>query len=180
LHRAVAARFHDCTDANGAGLDKVAAFGAVTNQQPHPGVLLAQEPDAQGRPRWMAPVGGFAGDHVPASLQTLRDRALDIGLPELAKVTYEAGLIGWVIRDRMPHSQRRRYERQQRLPAALLAMGDAITRFNPIYGQGLTLAACESLVVRQQLECQGQSDPHVFFRAAAKVVDTPLATGRGR
>lgn len=163
----------------GAGLDKVAAFGAVTNEQPHPGVLLAQEPDAQGRPRWTAAVGGFAGDHVPASLQAMRERALVIGSPELVKVTHEAELLGEVIRYRMPHSQRRRYERQQRLPAAFLVMGDAITSFNPIYGQGMTVAACEALVLRQHLQAGGLPHPRAFFRDVAKVVDIPwqLAVG---
>jgi hypothetical protein len=168
--------------AMGPGLDKVAAFGAVTNEQPRPGVLLAQEPaesDTQGTPRWVAAVGGFAGDHTPATLQALRERALDIGSPELIKVTHEAELIGDVIRYQMPHSQRRRYERLRAFPAAFLVMGDAITSFNPIYGQGMTVAACESLVLRQHLDRNQVPDPAAFFRDAGKVVDIPwqLAVG---
>ena len=38
----------------GPGLDKVATFGAVTNEQRRPGVLLAQEPQGDGPPRWVA------------------------------------------------------------------------------------------------------------------------------
>ena len=52
----------------GAGIDRVAAFGAVTNEQPRPGVVIAQEPAEDGVPRWVLGVGGFAGDHIPATL----------------------------------------------------------------------------------------------------------------
>jgi hypothetical protein len=62
---------------------------------------------------------------------------------------------------------------------AFLVMGDAVTSFNPIYGQGMTVAACESLVLRQHLQGAGTPDPAAFFRDVGKVVDIPwqLAVG---
>jgi 2-polyprenyl-6-methoxyphenol hydroxylase-like FAD-dependent oxidoreductase len=163
----------------GPGLDKVATFGAVTNAQPRPGVVIAQEPDADGAPRWVVGVGGFRGDHAEATLDALRERARDIASPELVKITHEGELIGDVIRYQMPHSQRRRYERLTRLPEGLLAMGDAITSFNPIYGQGMTVAACEALALQQQVSRGVEGIGARFFRAAAKVIDIPwqLAVG---
>lgn len=163
----------------GAGIDKVATFGAVTNAQPRPGVLIAQEPDASGTPRWVAGVGGFRGDHAPATLQAMRERALAIGGPELIKVTHEGEPIGEPMRYQMPHSQRRRYERLTRVPEGFVAMGDAITSFNPIYGQGMTVAACEALVLHEQIERGLSGLGPRFFRAAARLIDTPwqLAVG---
>src|SRR4030095_4456160 len=42
--------------------------GAATAEVPRPSILIAQEPDEEGRARWVAGLGGYAGDHVETTL----------------------------------------------------------------------------------------------------------------
>lgn len=156
-----------------------AIIASPTPELPHPGVLIAQEPAGDGVPRWVVGLGGYTGDHPQASLEGLRERARQMGCPELIRVTHEARPISEVTRFAFPHSQRRRYERLARFPARFLVMGDAIASFNPIYGQGMTVAACESLALRDALGRGLDGLSQRFFKAVAKVVDVPweLAVG---
>jgi len=78
-----------------------------------------------------------------------------------------------------PHNQRRMFEKMQKFPAGYLVMGDAIASFNPIYGQGMTVAACEAIALRAALAGDPQGLATTYFKAAAKAVDTAwqLAVG---
>ncbi|MCW5634168.1 MAG: monooxygenase [Rubrivivax sp.] len=154
-------------------------IGAATPAQPRPSVLIAQEPDAEGRARWVVGVGGYAGDHVAPTREAMAERARATGQHEIAELAEHGELIGEVMRYGMPYSQRRHFERLARFPEGYLAMGDALASFNPIYGQGMTVAACEALALRAALRHGTRGLARRFFKAAARVIDTPwqLAVG---
>jgi hypothetical protein len=79
---------------------------------------------------------------------------------------------------RFPASIRRRFERMARFPAGLLAIGDAVCVFNPVYGQGMTVAAMEALVLGAHLGA-GEPRPRQYFRELAKVVAAPWDMSAG-
>ncbi|GHO45717.1 NAD(P)/FAD-dependent oxidoreductase [Ktedonospora formicarum] len=63
---------------------------------------------------------------------------------------------------RVPICERHRYDRVERWPAGLLVMGDAFCHFDPIYGQGMTVAAVEAETLEGAL-LEQQRNPQPDF-----------------
>jgi len=80
---------------------------------------------------------------------------------------------------RFPSSVRRRYEELAQVPKGFLAFGDAICSFNPVYGQGMTVAALQAKALGEQLSGSSEDLPQRFYRAAAKVIDIPWSLAVG-
>jgi 2-polyprenyl-6-methoxyphenol hydroxylase-like FAD-dependent oxidoreductase len=153
--------------------ETTAVIGSATPELPRPYILLAQEPDAEGRARWVAGVGGYAGDHVESTLEAMGRRAEEVGSREIAALAHRGEVLGPVMSYNFSYSQRRRYERMRKFPNGLLVMGDALASFNPIYGQGMSVAACEALALRDVLKQTPDPRATPFFAAAAKIIDVP-------
>jgi 2-polyprenyl-6-methoxyphenol hydroxylase-like FAD-dependent oxidoreductase len=69
-------------------------------------------------------------------------------------------------------SVRRRYDRLTRFPTRLVVLGDAMCAFNPIYGQGMSVAAEEAVLLGATLRAGTDRVAERFFRAAG----TPIST----
>jgi hypothetical protein len=52
-------------------------------------------------------------------------------------------------------------------------VGDAVCSFNPIYGQGMTVAAVEALALRRHLQQGAVPGPRRWFGDLTHVVDVP-------
>jgi 2-polyprenyl-6-methoxyphenol hydroxylase-like FAD-dependent oxidoreductase len=81
--------------------------------------------------------------------------------------------LGDVAHHRVPSNRWRRYDKMRRTPDGLLVFGDAICSFNPIYGQGMTIAAIEATVLGDCLRRAAQDLPRRFFRAAPNRSESP-------
>ena len=53
----------------------------------------------------------------------------------------------------------------------MLAIGDAISSFNPVYGQGMSVAALEAVALRQTLAAGKDRLSQRYFKASGKIVD---------
>jgi hypothetical protein len=138
------------------------------------GGMLAQEGD-----RWQVTLGGYFGDHAPATEEGFLEFARSLPTPDVYNTIIDSEPLSDFAVYKYGNCQRRRYERLSRFPEGFLIFGDAICSFNPLYGQGMTVAAQEAHTLNACL-AQGRGDlAKRFFAQAAKVVDVPWSIAVG-
>lgn len=132
------------------------------------GVILSQEND-----RWIVTLGGYLGDHAPMNDNDFVDFARSLQKPEIFDVIRVAEPLGPLMPYQFSANLRHHYEELSRFPAGFLVFGDALCSFNPVYGQGMTVACMESLALRECLAAGAQDIAGRFLRAAGQLIDIP-------
>lgn len=129
--------------------------------------------------RWMVTLVGALRDYPPTDFQGWLDFAKGLPTDDLTNLLKDRLPLGEVLAYRYPANRRRHYERMTSFPEGYLVIGDAICSFNPVYGQGMSVATTEAKILD---ECLAVGREHVwrpFFKRAKNVADSPwmIATG---
>jgi pimeloyl-ACP methyl ester carboxylesterase/2-polyprenyl-6-methoxyphenol hydroxylase-like FAD-dependent oxidoreductase len=123
--------------------------------------------------RWIVTLAGTSPNYPPTEDEGFLAFARSLRSPVLHEAIRRAERLTPIHAYRQTESRRRFYEKLPRLPERFLVIGDAVCAFNPIYGQGMTIAAQSALVLDRLLSERANGElgdlPTRFERELARV-----------
>jgi len=134
---------------------------------------------------WIAGLGGRSGDYPPIEPAAWRAFGRTLSSPDWEGLVGTAEVVDGPTAFRYPSSVRRHFERLDRFPDGLLAIGDAVCHANPLYGHGMSAAAGQARVLDQVLEGRERQGgdlagmAHEFFVGAHETTRAPWALAAG-
>lgn len=115
--------------------------------------------------RWVVTLVGVGHDYPPTDEADFLEFTRTVRSPVVHKAMQQAQPLSPVYSYRRTENCWQHYEDLPRLPVHLVAVGDAVCAFNPVYGQGMTVAALGALTLDQclnQTASRGKSDLQGF------------------
>ncbi len=86
-------------------------------------------------------IGNLHGGALPGEIEKFKAFVKAFRMPTVFDAIKGAKQIGEIPRYSMPASVRRRFDGFERFPSQMVPLGDSVCRFNPIFGQGMSVAA---------------------------------------
>jgi 2-polyprenyl-6-methoxyphenol hydroxylase-like FAD-dependent oxidoreductase len=136
---------------------------------------------------WMVTLQGALRDYPPDDEASFLEFARSLAQPDLYEAIQDAEPVTSLAVYKYSANRFRHYERMKRLPEGFIILGDGVCSFNPVYGQGMSVAAIEAQTLdrclREQEMFAGNNGvagfAQRFQQAIARDIKTPwlLSTG---
>lgn len=145
---------------------KIAYLLSKPPQQRRMGVLAPIEGN-----RWMVLLSGVGGDRdrPPTDEPGFLDFARSLRSPLIYETIRDAEPLSEISAFQRTENRRRHYEKLRRWPDRLIVLGDGACAFNPIYAQGMSVAAQTALALQRILRLTSPHEPG-FARKAQRTV----------
>jgi 2-polyprenyl-6-methoxyphenol hydroxylase-like FAD-dependent oxidoreductase len=157
-------------------LGDIAVLVVSSPECPRGGIALALDEFT-----WIVSQYVLGGTKPPTDAEGFLGFSRTLPSPHLTALLEESEPIGESHTLRFPSSIRRRYEDLSGMPSGLIVVGDAISSFNPTFGQGITVAALEAVeLLELSAGGSGTRFERAFQRRAAGIVDVAWNASVGR
>ncbi|NWL10281.1 FAD-binding protein [Paenarthrobacter nitroguajacolicus] len=125
---------------------------------------------------------GIMRNYPPGDLDGVIQFLEEGASPLVAEWVKNSRLVGDIETYTMTGNQRRLWEEMPRRPEGLVVLGDAVTSFNPIYGQGMTMAAVGATILREAVNESGGTVEGIATRVQKELApwaDTAFSMAAG-
>lgn len=159
---------------------KAAFIQAAPPERKRGGVLFPVEGD-----RWLFTLVGGGRDYPPTDEAGFAAFVESLASPIFRDAVRDAEPVSAITGYRGTENRLRHFERMREWPEGLVVIGDALCAFNPVYGQGMTVAAMGAEALGEALAGRGGAAPlprgfaRRLQRRLAKVVALPWALATG-
>jgi 2-polyprenyl-6-methoxyphenol hydroxylase-like FAD-dependent oxidoreductase len=145
------------------------------------GALAIPVEDSQ----WLVIAGGYGDRRPDRDLPGFERFLAELPDPAISDLVGLLEPVGEPAIHRQTGNRRHHYGESRDWPRGLLVVGDAYCAFNPVYGQGITVAACQAVLLRDALRRAATAgrvhsiDSRRLQLELASVADLPWAVATG-
>jgi 2-polyprenyl-6-methoxyphenol hydroxylase-like FAD-dependent oxidoreductase len=131
--------------------------------QPRGGVIFPVEGE-----RWIACISTMGSDRLPADEAGFLPFFQTLSSNKLHEVLRSAEALSPMFRTGGTPSRMRHFEKLGNWPEGLVVLGDAVCALNPVYGQGITMAALGAVLLGEELGAGRERFAQRFQRKLAR------------
>ncbi|MEM5607868.1 FAD/NAD(P)-binding protein [Bacillus toyonensis] len=126
--------------------------------------------------RYFVTFSGYANEKAPQTDDEFYDFAENLSISNVTDFLNKAEGITDIKTYKIPYQVRRRFDLVNNVPEGLLVVGDAQCRFDPVFGQGVSVAAMEAHQLQLLLQSRKQLDKtftQQFYKKTADIIEIP-------
>ncbi len=129
--------------------------------------------------KWMVSLAGKMGENPGKDTASWEAFSAGLAVPVVHDLIKSARPLSDVTSYRFGANKRLFPEKMSRFPEGFLLIGDALCHFNPVYGQGMSVAAMEASMLDKTLAENESAFSKRFHERAGRIIDIPwmITTG---
>ncbi len=149
---------------------RMMAIHPTPPDSPRIGVVLPTENNL-----WLVTLAGTNRDYPPDDDAGFLEYARNLAQPDLYEAIRDAKPVSGIYGYRYAENRWRHFEKLERFLEGFVALGDAVCQFNPIYGQGMSVAAIGAARLERCIRAHLRKHPNRNLTGFSRTYQRSLA-----